>query len=171
MKYLVYPLFVFVIPSPAPPPCHFSVRLEMTVGKNLKTVEVDAPDLLGRLPERPVLELKAGEEISFRWSVSALEKNSTTYKDLTVHVFVTAEKELGQARPPAQDENTLFESALFMDFPPKGTAKGDIRLKIEDAGLYLVRVETLGLADIEAHEHGAQLDLKVASREAQGSKP
>ena len=171
LKALPVLLPLLLVFSPEANPCHFEFQLEVSAGKESKRVASDRPDLPGRLGERQVLSLIAGDEIQLSWSLKALEKNTATYKDLTIHAFVAREKELGQAKSPVQDESTIFESALFMDFPPRASASGDSRFQIDEPGFYLVRVETLGLADVEAHEHGAILDLKVVAAPGKPAAP
>ncbi len=48
-----------------------------------------------------------------------------------------------------------------MDFKPRDKADWRLTLKIPDAGSYLVRVETIGMAPKHGHEHFAAMDLVV----------
>jgi hypothetical protein len=144
--------------------CHFELTLEVKAGAARQEVRRAAPDLPGLLPRRPTFRISAGEEVTLKWNVLALPRNPNPFPDVTIHSYVAREKEAGQDRPPALDAATVLESALLMDFEPGAAAQGAFKVRLDEPGNYLVQVETLGVFNTEAHEHSAQIDLKVTAR-------
>ena len=56
----------------------------------------------------------------------------------------------------------MAETALTMDFQPKDQTKGELTFTLDQPGLYLLHLETIGAAvGAEGHEHFAALDLSV----------
>src|SRR5262245_8363156 len=144
--------------------CHFEVTLEVKTASSRQESRRAVPDLQGLLPKRPLLRLSAGEEVTLSWTVLALPGSYGAFKDLTIHSYLVSEKEAGQDRPPSLAAGATLESALLMDFAPGDTAKGTFKVLLDEPGDYLVQVETLGVSASEAHEHSAQIDLRVTAR-------
>jgi len=108
----------------------------------------------------PVLHIHADQTVWVGWQVTETE-SSEKFKDLLVHVFAIQEAKTGQQTVPKLSELAAYESALTMDFTPKDQAQGRFQLKFEQSGSYLVRVETMGLADLLGHEFFAAVDVEV----------
>jgi hypothetical protein len=106
---------------------------------------------------RPTCPVKVHQEFVVTWKVTNSSKRET-FKDVTIHCVVVAEKEPGQTTMPAL-RDPAQESALWMDFKPGGTATGNFSLAIDEPGAYLLRVETREMLPTHGHEHYAALDL------------
>ena len=156
-------LLLFAALSPREESCHFEVTLEVKGSASRQEARRSAPDLPGKLPPRPLLRIRAGEEVTLKWNVLAFPQNREALKDITIHSYLARQQEAGQERPPALDSATVLESALLMDFERGDSAQGTFKVRVEEPGDYLVRVETLGVSNTEAHEHSAQIDLRAAA--------
>lgn len=143
---------------------HFTIDLKVTAGKNSKTVHAQTPKqglLAKKRVKREILKIKRGQKVKVQWTLRNVDKTDV-FKDVLVHFFVVKEKEAGQATTPKLDKNVVAESALYMDFRPKDQTEGKITVSIPNAGVYLLRLETIGAAvGIEGHEHFAALDVVV----------
>lgn len=109
---------------------------------------------------RPSLTLKAGEAARVSWVAKNLDERAEV-KDVLVHFFVVREKQPGQRAVPRLDESVTYEGALTTDLKPQEKADWHFDLTIDTPGSYLVRVETVGMAETHGHDHFAALDLVV----------
>src|SRR5436309_3191821 len=80
-------------------------------------------------------------------------------RNVIVHVVTVKQERLGQLNVPKLDKGVVAESALTIDFNPKESARGRLRFALETPGIYLVRLETIGVAGAEGQEYFAALDL------------
>ncbi|HZT33715.1 MAG TPA: hypothetical protein VFA33_27745 [Bryobacteraceae bacterium] len=109
---------------------------------------------------RPLLVVKSGAPISVEWSVVNADKPGAI-RDVTLHCFLAPESTAGQRETPKLGPDTVYESALTMDFEAKGRGAADFVLQAPAPGVYLLRVETIGAAKDHGHEHYAAMDVKV----------
>lgn len=139
----------------------FSITVTVQSGKQKKRIQVTR-----RLPavaptkRRQIITLRPGAKAQISAEIVHVGK-SQIYKDVLVHFFVVREEELGQSKVPKLDKAVVFEAALTMDFAPGEKASWDHLLQIDQAGNYLLRVETLGLRRVHGHDHYAAVDLHV----------
>jgi len=109
---------------------------------------------------RLLFHVHANQTVWVSWQVTQTG-SSKTFKDLLVHVFAVKEAKAGQRQVPKLTKHTAYESALTMDFKPKDRAQGRFQLKFEQPGTYLVRAETIGLANKLGREFHAAADVDV----------
>ncbi len=139
----------------------FTIDLEVRSGKANKTAHAEsaAPDLTTQ--ERGVLEIKAGDRVTVKWKMSGTDP-SAKIANVTVHFFAVKEETAGQKAKPKLDKGVVAESALTMDFGPGDKNEGELSFTIEEAGCYLLRLETIGaVAGLADHEDFAAIDVKV----------
>lgn len=129
-------------------------------GEKVKTTKTRKQPSAEEPSPRPVFKVKRNEQVQVRWKAKHHGK-SETLKNVLVHFYVDEEKKAGQKRPPKLGKDVIHEGALTLDFKPGNKATGRFRLKIPQAGAYLIRVETRNLLDQHGHEHYAALDLVV----------
>jgi hypothetical protein len=138
----------------------FTIDLTVRSGKASETAHAESAAPLAKTKDRGVIEVKAGERISVKWTMTYAEKDKL--KDITVHFFVVQEEKLGQKAIPKLNKDVTAESALSMDFAKGDKAEGELNFTIDKAGSYLLRLETIGaLAGGADHETFAALDVKV----------
>ena len=109
---------------------------------------------------RPVLHVIPGEALRVKWSITSTAKEKI--ENAFIYLFIVPQQRVGQDAPPDADSDTaVLQSGIDMDFEPGATASGDIPVKIEKAGVYLVHIETRGTAAERLHEHFADIDVVV----------
>ncbi len=149
-----------LLPAPARAH-HFTIDLEVRAGKEVKKAQADVAALGVKPRERGTFQVKAGSRVTVKWTMTSADPK-TTYKNVLVHFFVVAEEKAGQLSVPKLDKGVVAESALTMDFTPGDSTRGELSFALPQAGVYLLRLETIGAAvDVDGHEHFAALDLVV----------
>jgi hypothetical protein len=139
----------------------FALDLEVKSGKAVKKAKEEAAGPRHKPKARAVLEVKAGQAITVKWSARSTAAKDVV-KDVRIHFFVVKESKVGQAAVPKLDKNVTAESAIIMDFGPGDNTHGDSTFQIDTPGTYLVRLETLDAAvGVGGHDYFAALDLVV----------
>jgi hypothetical protein len=143
---------------------HFTVELKVQAGKSSLSAATETASL-GAIPKkRGVLQVKAGNRIIVRWTLTN-KAPKEPLKNVLVHFFAVREKEIGQKTTPKLNKDVAAETALTMDFNPKDKAQGELDFTLEQAGPYLLRIETIGAAvGADGHEHFAALELLVQEK-------
>ena len=144
----------------------FTIDLKAQAGKASQTAHAETlTRKLGTKPKpRGVLEVKAGERVTVRWTLGQGNPKDTA-KDILVHFFVVKEAKAGQQAVPKLDQGVVVESALTMDFQPSDKTEGELTFVIAKPGPYLLRLETIGAAmAINGRESFAALDLVALPR-------
>ncbi len=149
---------------------HFAIDLEVKAPTGNQTAHAQISALgqksipaLGEKPKpRAVLDVKVGDKITVKWTLRSTAAKETA-KDMTVHFYAVKINKLGEPPPSKLDKGVISETALTMDFKPKDKTEGELNFQIEQAGFYLLRLETIppppgGLEDLI---HFAALDLIV----------
>lgn len=113
-----------------------------------------------RKQARHVMEVRRNAAVVLSWHAENTDK-SEAYEDVLMHFFIVEEKRTGQSEVPKLSAGVIYEGALTMDFRPHDKADWRMTVRLPDAGSYLVRVETIGMAPKHGHEHFAAMDLVV----------
>ncbi|HEV8071194.1 MAG TPA: hypothetical protein VGP76_26000 [Planctomycetaceae bacterium] len=158
---LIGPL-ALLIPLTCMSPKSFASDMEISLevkagGQRVRTTQTEIQPSQKKPRPRPTCTVKAHQDVVVSWKATNVSKRET-FKDVTIHCVVVAEKEPGQTTMPAL-KDPVQESALWMDFKPGGSATGKFSLAIEEPGAYLLRVETREMLNTHGHEHFAALDL------------
>ena len=137
----------------------FAIDLDVKSGKASQSAHAE-PFGLGVTPKpRSIIEVKAGERIMVKWKLTNIDSKESA-KDVTVHFFVVKEEATGQRTLPNLKKDVVAESALSMDFAPKDKSEGQLNFVIDRPGSYLVRLETMGVANgSKGQEWFAALDV------------
>lgn len=138
---------------------HARITLEIhTAAGEQATAHVDqTPPESGKNP-RPVIHAPAGKPLRIQWILTNVYPNKTL-KNVVVHFFIVRQERVGQKEIPALDDHVVIETAFDMDFQPGGKAGGRQTLRIDEPGVYLVRVETRQTQS--DHEHFSAIDLVI----------
>jgi len=138
---------------------HFAIELEIKGPKVSHTARTETSGLGVKPKPRAVLEVQAGDQVTVKWTLTSTASKETL-KDVLVHFYAVKIAKAGDPPPPKLDKDVLLETALTMDFKPKDKSQGELTLKPEKPGVYLLRLETIAAAaGGEDHEHFATLDL------------
>lgn len=119
----------------------FSMELQARVSGRQDTVHAGA-----------TLTAKAGDSLVVQWSALNPIKGASI-PDVTLHVSLD--------RNPKNGSDSVYESALVMDFDPGSKSSADLLIQAPAAGNYLLRVETIGAAKKLEREYSASMDVKV----------
>lgn len=138
---------------------HFLIDLEAKSGAATKTATVSTTGSVAKPKARGILEIKPGESMTVKWTVTYTAKQGMV-KDQLIHFFVVKEEKVGQVAVPKLDKDVAVESALTMDFNPKDKTDGELTFTLDRPGSYLLRLEA-SKADGDDHEHFAALDIVV----------
>jgi uncharacterized cupredoxin-like copper-binding protein len=161
LRAAIFSPFIFAIFPMAGHAGHFAMELKVQSVGASATAKTETAGLGAKANPRVVLHIKSGERITVRWVLTYQDAKNPA-KNVLVHFFAAREDAVGQKTMPKLDKNVAAESALTMDFNPKDKARGELTFTIQEAGAYLVRVETIGAAaGTNEHEHFAALDLMV----------
>ncbi len=139
---------------------HAKITLDVIANKETTTAYVDqTPPDHGKNP-RPVVKVKAGEPIKINWLLTNVYPHKTL-ENVVVHFYVARQQKVGQKPTPdlGVEANVVMESAFEMDFKPGAKAGARNTLKIDQPGVYLIRVESKQTQS--DHEHFAAIDLVV----------
>ncbi len=144
---------------------HAKISLEVVSSRGRETAHVDqTPPDSGKIP-RPVVKAKAGETIKIDWEFTNVYPHKTIESAL-LYFYVAKEAKIGQKELPdlsEKSEAVIVQTAFEMDFKPGGRAKGHHKVKIDEPGVYLVRLQTVKTQS--DHEHFAAIDLVVEPAE------
>ena len=137
---------------------HAKINLDVVSPGGQQTAFVDqTPPASGKNP-RPVLKAKAGETIRVNWMLTNVYPHKTL-SNVVVHFFIAREDKAGQKDLPDLNGEVVLESAFEMDFKPGAKAGQKNTLRIDQPGVYLIRVETRQTNS--DHEHFAAIDLVI----------
>ena len=137
---------------------HAKINLEVTVGRETATAHVDqTPPDSGKSP-RPVVKAKVNEKIKINYDLTNVYPHKTL-ENVVVHFYVARQDKVGQKELPDLTGDVVIESAFEMDFKPGRKAGQRTTLKIDTAGVYLIRIETRNTQS--DHEHFSAIDLVV----------
>jgi hypothetical protein len=137
---------------------HAKITLDVIGPSEQKTAFMDqTPPAHGKNP-RPVVHARVGEPVKIQWLFTNIYPHKTL-TDVVVHLFVARQEAIGQKLLPEIDEDVVVETAFDMDFRPGGKAGGRQTLRIDQPGVYLVRVESRQTGS--DHEHFAAIDLVI----------
>ena len=139
---------------------HFEIQLTVSSSTDKQTSfsDTNTPQRPQGNKPRPVVHARAGEELVFQFFFTSNFPHDSI-KHVTVRYFIAPEAKAGQDAVP-RPETAIIQGHFIMDFQPK-TGKVGLRqrMKIEQKGTYLVRVESEN-SDND-HEHFSALDLVV----------
>ena len=166
MRLLLPPLFAVlaaVTVVPAALAEHAKVQLEVSGRRDHVTAYVDqTPPEWGKNP-RPVIQVRPGEPLKVQFLLTNVYPHKTL-ENVVVHFFIVRQEKPGQKEIPDLKGDVVLESAFEMDFKPGGKAGQRSKIRIDQPGVYLVRVETRNTHS--DHEHFAAIDLVVKGEPA-----
>jgi len=136
---------------------HFDIKL-VAAGSNGGTQEsyADQSPPASGLNPRPVFKAKAGN-VTVQFIMTNVYPHGLA-KGAGVHYYVVREKDIGQKTLPPLT-NPVAEGTFTFDLKPKARIGVRQHFVIRDAGIYLLRVESLRTQ--RDHEHFSAIDLQI----------
>ena len=140
---------------------HFDILLRVKSGDKQEQASMDTTPPIGGVNPRPVVKIKAGDPVQVTWRL----KNSSPHgaqKGVTIHFFVVRQAKTGQKPvPDPAGQAGLIDSSFTTDLAVGAVATGSAKLKIEDHGSYLVRLQSEDTHEEAGHEHFSAIDIEV----------
>lgn len=140
---------------------HFDITLRVSAPGSQGEAFMDTTPPLGGVNKRPVVKAKPGDMVRVTWKM----KNASPHglmKGVTIHFFVVKEEQIGQKpTPDPSGDGGIVDQSFTMDFAPKATTNGSLRLKAPEVGNYLVRIQSEDTHEEQDHEHFSAIDLQV----------
>ena len=137
---------------------HAKIQLEVAGRRDQVTAYVDqTPPEWGKNP-RPVLKVRRHEPVKVQFHLTNVYPHKTL-ENVVVHFFVVREEKVGQKPIPDLKGEVVLETAFDMDLKPGGKAGQRTTFRVDEPGIYLIRVETRNTQS--DHEHFAAIDLVI----------
>ena len=138
---------------------HFTIELTVQAQADEATAHADTdPPPQGTKP-RPVCHAKHGEEFTLQFFFTSNFPHETI-KGVKVRYYIAPVSAAGKGAMPEPNAPLVTEGTFTMDFKPETGRVGlRTRLHIDQAGAYIVRVESQH-SDND-HEHFGALDLVI----------
>ena len=150
-----------VLAPPAARAEHFDMLLRVNGGEMQVQASMDTTPPIGGVNPRPVLKIKSGQPIKIDWRV----KNSSphgTLKGVSIHFFVVRQARTGQKPvPDPAGAAGVIDSTFTTNMALGAVSTGATRLKLTEAGSYLVRIQSEGTHEEAGHEHFTAVDVEV----------
>ncbi|HXT40368.1 MAG TPA: hypothetical protein VN887_10125, partial [Candidatus Angelobacter sp.] len=101
---------------------------------------------------------KAGELLTLQFLMDYVNPHDLD-KQVTVRFFVVSEKQAGQKEVPSPDETAIVQGSFVMDFKPKSRLGLTQKFRVDRAGVYLLRLESVN--SHSDHQHFSAIDLVI----------
>lgn len=160
VAYVLIAAAAFALQGPASAE-HFYMQLVAKCSQSRAEAFMDTTPPVGGVNKRPVMKVKAGDQIQIAWRMKSGYPHGTM-KSVIVHFFVAREQSAGQkALPDLTGDGLILDNTFTMDFAPQSVSMGGTRLSLAARGTYLVRVQSENTAAEHDHEHFSALDIEV----------
>jgi hypothetical protein len=150
-------LVVACVPPAAARAEHAVIKLQVTAPDGRQESFADQEPPLGGIKRRPRMTVKHGEPLVVEYFLT----NAYPHKQIegvTVRYFVVRTGAFGVKDLPDLKE-AVTQGTVNMNFKPKCRVGARFNLRIDDPGIYLVRVDTQNTQS--DHEHFSAIDLEV----------
>ncbi|HEY2587066.1 MAG TPA: hypothetical protein VGI81_15070 [Tepidisphaeraceae bacterium] len=137
----------------------FAAELNVTEGKAAQLAKSVASHDSRPGSHRITLEASVNGAFTAKWNVTRTDPAEA--KDVLVHFYVVKLDRPGQAPPALDPAKVAIESALTMDFAQGRTSNAAQQFRLEEPGVYLVRIEAGGDPDKPGQADYAEIELSV----------
>jgi hypothetical protein len=150
-------IFVVAAVGPAARAEHAVIKLEITGPDGKQESFADQEPPLGGIKRRPRMAVKHGAPLVFEFFLT----NAYPHKQIegvTVRYFVLRTGGFGAKELP-DVKQSVAQGTVNMNFKPKCRVGARFNLRIDEPGIYVVRVDTQNTQS--DHEHFSAIDLEV----------
>ena len=137
---------------------HAVIKLQVSSPRGRQESFADQEPPAGGIKKRPRMTVKKGDPLVFEFLLT----NAYPHKQIegvTVRYFVVRTGAFGAKEVPNLKDAAVSQGTVEMNFKPKCRVGGRFNLRIDQAGIYLVRVDTQNTQS--DHEHFSAIDLEV----------
>jgi hypothetical protein len=136
----------------------FGASIALTDGKTNRASSSKSPTS-APTARRIVLQGSVDGSFTVNWKV--VRNGNEEAKDVLVHFFVVKLDRQGQAPPALDPAVVILECALTMDFPHDQATRATQQFRVDEPGLYLVRIEAGADPEKPGIEDFAEIELVV----------
>ncbi len=122
---------------------------------------VDQDPPLGGVNPHGKMTVKAGDPLVLQFILTNAYPHGLV-KDVSIRYFVMHTDKLGMKEVPdlkEHEQDVITQGEVTMNFKPKCRVGARLKFRVEQPGIYLVRLETLNTKS--DHEHFSAIDLVV----------
>jgi len=137
---------------------HAVIKLQVSGPGGQQESFADQEPPAGGIKRRPRMTVKKGDPLVFEFLLT----NAYPHKQIegvTVRYFVVRTGAFGAKEVPNLKDAAVCEGTVDLNFKPKCRVGARFNLRIDQAGIYLVRVDTQNTQS--DHEHFSAIDLEV----------
>lgn len=138
---------------------HAVIDLSLISPDGTVKAQADEEPPLGGVSPRPVIKVKRGDPLAMNFVLINAYPHGRL-KDVSVRYYIVRTDKVGdKSAPDLSEGKRVVYGETTQDFKPKTRVGARVKFRIDEAGVYLVRVETANTKS--DHEHFAALDLVV----------
>jgi hypothetical protein len=137
---------------------HAVIKLQITNADGKQESFADQEPPAGGIKKRPRMTVKQGEPLVFEFVLT----NAYPHKQIdgvVVRYFVVRTGAFGAKEVPDLKASAVTDGTVTMNFKPKCRVGARLNVRIDEPGIYLVRVDTQNTQS--DHEHFSAIDLEV----------
>ena len=137
---------------------HAVIKLQITSPDGKQESFADQEPPAGGIKRRPRISVAHGKPLVFEFVLT----NAYPHKQIegvVVRYFVVRTGAFGAKEVPDLKERAVTEGTVSMNFKPKCRVGARLNVRIDEPGIYLVRVDTQNTQS--DHEHFSAIDLEV----------
>jgi hypothetical protein len=137
---------------------HAAIKLQVIGPAGQQEASADQEPPPGGVNPRPRLTVKSGDPLVLNFILTNVYPHGLL-KDVNVRYFVVRTDKFDVKQLPKLTDGVVTQGMATFDFKPKCRVGARLRFRIDEPGIYLVRVETQNTKS--DHEHFSAIDLEV----------
>jgi len=152
------PLLLFAVAPSLAYGEHAAINLQVIGPDGRQEAFADQEPPSGGVNPRPRLTVKAGDPLVLHFILTNVYPHGLL-KDVTVRYYVVRTGKFGVKEVPELTDGVITQGTATFNFKPKCRIGAQLQFRIEEPGIYLVRVDTLNTKS--DHEHFSAIELEV----------
>jgi len=137
---------------------HAVIDLRVISPNGQATATTDQEPPAGGVNPRSTMAVRVGERLLLQFILTNAYPHGVL-KEAIVRYFVVRVDKMGQKKLPDLKKGVVTQGRVVMDLKPKCRVGARMQFRIDQPGVYLVRVDTLNTHS--DHEHFAAIDLEA----------
>ncbi len=154
----VLPLLVWIVISSVAWGEHAAIRLRVNGPKDKQEAFADEEPPPGGVNPHPRLTVHSGDPLVLQFILTNVYPHEVV-KNVTVRYYVVRTGKFGVKQVPKLTKGVITQGKATLNFKPKCRVGARLKFRVEEPGIYLVRVDTQNTQS--DHEHFSAIDLEV----------
>lgn len=151
-------LAIFTLAASAVHAEHAAINLQVIGPKGRQEASADQEPPPGGVNPRPRLTVKAGDPLVLHYILTNVYPHGIL-KGVTVRYLVFRTGKIKSRQLPESAEGVVTQGSAKFNFKPKCRVGARLAFRIDEPGIYVVRIDTLNTKS--DHEHFSAIDLEV----------